>query len=264
MIGHEQKSKDESDSRSGFGEVVLSVSGIRQGQRLTDISFDVRAGEILGLAGLVGAGRSRLLKALAGYERIDDGRVTLKGRPFRPSGPAAAIRDGVGLLPEDRKDEGLFLEMSVATNIVFVRPPRRLGLMLWRRDEHRLVRHWLERLRIVAARASAPVASLSGGNQQKVLVARWLHADVDVLLIDEPGQGVDVASKEQIFQLIREAAASGKAVIVSASEWEELSALADRILVLRQGRIVGELAAAEATEEDIVTLATSSAGKSRR
>jgi ABC-type sugar transport system ATPase subunit len=235
---------------------VLEVERLRQGAMLADVSFQVRAGEVVGLAGLVGAGRSRLLKVLAGQNRADAGTITLHGKPYRPATPAHAIRSGVGLLPEDRKSEGVFLELSVAKNIAFVRPPRRIGVLVRKRDEHAVARAWIERLAIVAPGAGARIASLSGGNQQKALIARWLHAAVDVLLVDEPGQGVDVHGKEEIVRIIREAADAGKAVVVSSSEPEELLSLADRVLVMRRGRIVGELGRPAASEERIVALAS--------
>jgi ABC-type sugar transport system ATPase subunit len=257
MIGQGVASlKPEAPSEQEAGEVVLSASNIRQGSLLSDVSLELRRGEIVGLAGLVGAGRSRLLKALAGQGRIDEGRMTFRGSSYRPRTPAAAIRQGVGLLPEDRKSEGLFLEMSVAKNITFIRSPTRLPGVVFRRAELSQARRWMERLRIVASRPSAPVGTLSGGNQQKVLLARLLNADADVLLIDEPGQGVDIAGKQDIVEIVREAAKGGKAVLISSSEFEELFALADRILVMQQGKIVGELPAAQASEEQIVALAS--------
>jgi ribose transport system ATP-binding protein len=182
--------------------------------------------------------------------------MTFRGSAYRPRTPAAAIRQGVGLLPEDRKAEGLFLEMSVAKNITFIRSPSRIPGVVFRRTELKQARTWMERLRIIASRASAPVSSLSGGNQQKVLIARLLNADADVLLIDEPGQGVDVAGKQEIIEILRETAKRGKAVLISSSESEELFALADRILVMRQGTIVGELLAYQTSEEEVVALAS--------
>jgi ABC-type sugar transport system ATPase subunit len=255
MIGHGLVGSD-SGTASAAGDVVLDVRGLRQGSQLTDVSLQVRTGEVVGLAGLVGAGRSRLLKVLAGETRADGGEITVGGRAYRPSTPAQAIRRGVGLLPEDRKRDGLFLDMSVAKNIAFVRPPRLLGALVRRRDEHAVAQRWIRRLRIVPSAPGVRVASLSGGNQQKALIARWLHADVDLLLVDEPGQGVDVHGKDEIVKIIRETAAAGKAILVSSSETEELLALADRVLVMRQGRIVGELERRTISEERIVALAS--------
>jgi ABC-type sugar transport system ATPase subunit len=255
MIGHGLESRSRR-TREPTGDAVLDVDGLSQGGFLRDITFQLRAGEVVGLAGLVGAGRSRLLKVLSGQTRADGGTVTLHGKRYAPAIPAEALRRGVGLLPEDRKGEGLFLELTIAQNIGFVRPPRALGPVLRRREEHALARTWIERLRIVPPRPGARIRSLSGGNQQKALIARWLHADVDVLLVDEPGQGVDVHGKEEIVRIIRDAADGGKAVLVCSSETEELFALADRILVMRQGRIIGELPSEGTTEEEVVALAS--------
>ena len=255
MIGHQIETR----GRAGLanaGDTILSVKGVGHGRQLSDISFDLRAGEVLGLAGLVGAGRSRLLKVIAGAIRPDRGTMTLHGRRYAPRTPADAVRRGVGLLPEDRKHEGLFLSRSVAENICFVRPPSRPPGFIRERDEDALAQTWIERLGITPSDPRAPVSRLSGGNQQKALTARWLQADVDVLLVDEPGQGVDVAGKEQVARIIADAAAAGKAVIVSSSESEELFSLADRLLVLRHGRIVGQLEGPNYSEEHVVGLAS--------
>jgi ABC-type sugar transport system ATPase subunit len=232
------------------------VAGVRQGSFLHDISFELHKGEVVGLAGLVGAGRSRLLKVLAGWLPIAGGEMTLSGRRYRPRSPADAIRARVGLMSEDRKRDGLFLEMSLAKNISIVRPPARAKLIVWSRDERRLAYRWIDRLRIVPPRPGARAATFSGGNQQKALLGRWLHAAVDVLLIDEPGQGVDVQGKAEIARIVKEAAAQGKAVLVASSEADELFSMVDRILVMRAGRIVAEIAGPPFSEEHIVALAS--------
>jgi len=237
-------------------EVLLRVESLGQGTFLHEISFELRKGEVVGLAGLVGAGRSRLLKVLAGRMPIDAGEMVLRGRHFRPRSPADAIRDGVGLMSEDRQREGLFVEMSMAKNIGFVRPPVRAKVFVWPRDERRLAHRWIEKLRIVPPRPAARAGTLSGGNQQKTLFGRWLHSEVDVLLIDEPGQGVDVAGKAEIARIVRDAAGQGKTVLVSSSESDELFSMVDRILVMRTGRIVAELAGPHFSEEEVVSLAS--------
>jgi rhamnose transport system ATP-binding protein len=252
MVGHELPSRA-ADQRAR-GETVLSIAAVTSGSRLADVSFEVQRGEVVGLAGLLGAGRSRLLRALVGLEPIDGGTVRLNGRAYKPRDPADALARGVGLLPEDRKRFGVFPELSIARNIALTRPVGvRVGLVS-SRVERRTARVWIDRLRIQPPSPDMRVGALSGGNQQKVLLARWMHAAVDVFLVDEPGQGVDIAGRDEIIRIIREMAAAGKAVLVSSSETEELFALADRVLVMRSGRIAGELGA-ERSEQELIALA---------
>jgi ABC-type sugar transport system ATPase subunit len=239
------------------GEPVFRAEGLCQGQRLRDVSFEVRAGEVLGLGGLVGAGRSRLLRALAGAAALDEGRMLLNGRDFSPRTPADAIARGVGLVPSDRKRDGLFLDMDIQSNMTIVRPTARWGLLLRHRLNRAAAMTWIKRLSVVPARPGATVRTLSGGNQQKVLLARWLHADIDLLLVDEPGEGVDVHGKREIYEIVRQAARDGKAVMVVSSETEELFQVADRVGVMRGGRLVGYLDGA-VTESELLRLATGS------
>jgi ABC-type sugar transport system ATPase subunit len=260
MIGHGVAHRRGEQKPAGELSVVLQVDGVSQGGRLHDISLTLGRGEVVGIAGLIGAGRSRLLRVIAGDLRPDHGRMRLRGADYRPHSPAQAIRAGVGLVPEDRKADGLFADLSLAKNIAFVRPPRRWRTFVGQRAEIRVARTWIERLRIVPPRARARMSSLSGGNQQKALLGRWLHADVDVLLVDEPGQGVDVHGKEEITNIVRDAARRGKAVLVSSSEPNELFTLTDRVLVMRQGRIVGEFDTSKLDEESLVSLASGATG----
>jgi ribose transport system ATP-binding protein len=253
MIGHTLGAA-ERPTAAPSGDVVFRAENVSQGDRLQDISFEVRAGEVLGLGGLVGAGRTRLLRAIAGAEPPDGGRMTLNGRPFSPRTPSAAIAQGVGLIPSDRKRLGLFLEMDVEANVTIVKPGKRWQFLRHRQNRLTASR-WIRELGIVPNRGDAPLRTLSGGNQQKVLVARWLESDIDLLLIDEPGEGVDVLGKQEIYEIVREGARAGKAVIVASSETEELFLVADRVAVMRKGRIAGYLDGA-VTESELLSLAT--------
>jgi ABC-type sugar transport system ATPase subunit len=253
MIGY-TLATNERVAHDGGGEVVLKLEGVSQGGRLHDVSLEVREGEILGVGGLVGSGRSRLLRVLAGAERPDGGVITLRGERYAPRGPAAAIARGVGMIPSERKREGLYSTMDVEANITAVRPSSRWHMLRDRRNRA-FATEWIDKLSISPARPKASVLSLSGGNQQKVLVARWLHADIDVLLVDEPGEGVDVQGKAEIYEIIRSGARDGKAVVIVSSETEELFQLADRVAVMRGGSIAGYVPRT-ASEAEFMRLAT--------
>jgi ABC-type sugar transport system ATPase subunit len=235
--------------------VVLSVANLTT-HKLRDVSFDLHRGEVLGVAGLLGAGRSELGAALFGLDRIRQGTVHLNGERFLPRRPALAMRAGLGLVPEDRRLQGLMLQMSVRENstLSVLRRLTRLGIV---RDpeEQRLFDPMAKRLRLKCESSAAPVGTLSGGNQQKALLARWVFADPDVLFLDDPARGIDVAAKEDIYTLIRELTANGKSIILASSELTELLRCADRILVLRDGRVSGIFPASAATPEAIITAA---------
>lgn len=241
------------------GPVLLEVRGLRQDDRLRDVSVDVGAGEIVGVAGLVGAGRSRLLHAIFGCERTDGGtvRVQVGGDLREVHGIHQAIAAGIGLVPEDRRRQGLVLGNSIADNIALAIPRDAVvrGILRGRRilDAARAA---IERLRIRAQGPRQPVIELSGGNQQKVLLARWLRASTRVLLLDEPTRGVDVVAKAEIHQFLREAAANGVGLLVASSDLPELLALCDRIYVMRSGAIVGEVPAADADTTRLLTIAS--------
>jgi ribose transport system ATP-binding protein len=227
---------------------------------LKNLSFTLRRGEVLGVAGLLGAGRTELLEALFGASlAAPSGTIRLDGRPVRFRHPSQAIRAGVALVTEDRKNLGLFDRMTIGENITVAHlsgMARALGLVR-RRMEHRAVLHAIDRHRIKGAGAADPVTSLSGGNQQKCIIARWLLKTPRVLLLDEPTRGIDVGAKAEIYALIRQLAAhEGLGIIMTSSELPELLAVADRILVLCEGRLTAELSRAEATEERIMHAAT--------
>jgi ribose transport system ATP-binding protein len=240
-------------------EPRLSVRGLSRGRAVRDVSFDVRPGEILGLAGLVGAGRSEVARVLAGIDRIDRGSVTLHGKPYRPRSPADAIRAGVVYFPEDRKRQGLVLGMRIRENVTLP--------TLARLTRSGVIRSEAEREVAQGAAARADVrppeverraGTLSGGNQQKVVLAKWLLTEADVLIFDEPTRGVDIGAKTEIHRQIRALADAGKAVIVISSELPELIALADRAVVMREGRVQGELAGS-LSPEAVMALAFKSA-----
>jgi ABC-type sugar transport system ATPase subunit len=225
---------------------------------LSDVTFQVHAGEVLGVAGLLGAGRTELLDALFGASpNPPAGTITHDGRPVRFRDPGAAIAAGVALVTEDRKALGLFGEMTVAENITI----RRLGALtrgglVDRRAEARAVAGSIDRLAIKTAGGNAAITSLSGGNQQKCIIARWLLIEPKLLLLDEPTRGIDVGAKAEIYNLIRRLAAQGMAIIMTSSELPELLTVSDRIIVLCEGRLTAELPRAEATEEAIMHAAT--------
>jgi ABC-type sugar transport system ATPase subunit len=237
------------------GEELLRVEGLSSPGRFEEISFSLRAGEVVGLAGLVGAGRTEVARALFGLPPAAGGSIRLQGREVRVLSPGDAIRLGIGLVPEDRKRQGLVPSESALHNITLAILDR-LSRLTWlrRAAERALGGEFFDRLRVRASSSDAVVAGLSGGNQQKVVLARWLAARSRVLLLDEPTRGVDVGAKAEIHALIGELAEQGRAVLLISSELPELLSLSDRILVLRQGRLVGELGRAEATQDRLLRL----------
>lgn len=232
---------------------VLRVRGLASLPRFADVSFELRAGEILGLAGLVGSGRSEIARTIFGLDPRSAGTVEVDGRPLRPHSVRAAMAAGLGLVPEDRKRQGLVLNMSGLGNfsLAMLERLRRFAL-LDRRAERQLARDYFTRLDVRAPGLMTPVATLSGGNQQKIVLARWLARDCRVLIVDEPTRGVDVGAKQAIHALLRDVAARGAAVLLISSELPELLALADRLYVMREGRPAGELPRAEATQEALL------------
>ena len=240
------------------GGVVLEAEGVVTDRGPTPIGLDVREGEIVGLAGLVGSGRSELLETLGGARRRHAGRVVVDGRPVRNGSVASALAAGAALVPEDRRLQGLVLGASVYENIAMA-GWRSLSLRHAEAERGRAVRA-VARFRIVCPGVDATVATLSGGNQQKVVFARCASRSPRVLLLDEPTRGVDVGAREEIYRLIAELVAAGAGVLVASSDLPELLGLADRILVLCEGELVGELARADATEERIVRLAAGGGG----
>ena len=238
-----------------IGDVVLRAEGVTRPGILHDCSFDVRAGEIVGFAGLIGAGRTELARAVFAADPIAEGRIELDGHELKVGSPSEAIAAGIGYLTEDRKGEGLAMQLSVEHNITLARVPGS-GAWIDRKHEHEAAERRVEQLDIRTPSLRTPVEALSGGTQQKVVVARWLEAEARVLFFDEPTRGIDVGAKAELFKLIGELAADGKAIVLISSYLPELTNMCDRIVVLRDGRTVGEMSRNEFDEERIMALAS--------
>jgi ABC-type sugar transport system ATPase subunit len=237
------------------GPELLRVEGLSSPGRFRDVSFSVRAGEVVGFAGLVGAGRSEVAMALFGLDPGATGRVFVRDRQVSISDIGTAMRNGIGLVPEDRKRQGLVLSMPAGSNTSLVVLDTLAKLTFIKRAAERsLAKTYFERLRVRAPGPETITAGLSGGNQQKIVLAKWLAARCDILILDEPTRGVDVGAKAEIHALIDELAASGKGVILISSELPEVLHLSTRIFVLRQGRVTGELSRAEATQYALMRL----------
>jgi ribose transport system ATP-binding protein len=236
-----------------LGEVVLRVRGLARPPDLADTSFEVRAGEILGIGGLVGAGRSELLRAIAGLDPVARGEVSVGGRALPRERPDLAVAAGIGVAPEERKSQGLWLDWSQVRNVTIADLPRLgRGPFTDAAAEHRAA---AAQLRALAVRPDDPLRAageLSGGNQQKLVLARWLVHASSVLLLDEPTRGVDVGARAEVYRVIGELTGRGLAIVMVSSELAELVGFCDRILVMREGAVVGELAGETATEEQIL------------
>jgi ABC-type sugar transport system ATPase subunit len=240
------------------GEPVLRTDGVAVGERVRDVSIELRAGEIVALAGMVGAGRSEFALGLFGALPLRSGVIHLGGERFTSMSPARAIRLGMGLVTEDRKSQGLAMLLDIAANISgpALSEVARRGL-IDRKLEAEIAAREIERYRIACRGPTTGVATMSGGNQQKVIVARWARICRSVLILDEPTRGIDVGAKAEIYRIMRELAASRVAILMISSELTEVIGMADRVIVMREGRVTGELASQDATEESIMRLATS-------
>ena len=240
-----------------IGNVVLSVEGLESAGLFHDINFDVRVGEIVGLAGLVGAGRSEIARAIFGVDNYDAGSVTILGKRVPPNNPGAAIRAGIALVPEDRRKQGLVTESSVARNIASVirRRLAKAGL-LTTGSENAAAGPWASKLEVKTSALDMAATTMSGGNQQKVVIAKWLATNPKLLIIDEPTRGIDVGTKAEVHRLLSDLAGQGMAILMISSELPEVLGMADRILVVREGRITAELNREEATPETVMRAAT--------
>lgn len=255
MIGRRLEEYFPARARTEPGEEVLRVEGLSGPAGFSDVSFRVRAGEVVGFAGLVGAGRSEVARAVFGLDPHSAGRVWVRGRDVAPTSPAEAIALGIGLVPEDRKRHGLVASMSVLANGALSILPRLAWCgVVTSAGERRAVTPFFDRLGVRASRLDAPVAALSGGNQQKVVLTKWLAARCPILIVDEPTRGVDVGAKAEIHALIDELAAAGTAVVLISSEMPEIVNLSTRIIVFRDGRVVGEVSRAAASPEGLMRL----------
>jgi ribose transport system ATP-binding protein len=235
---------------------VLSVSGLSDGGMIRGASFDLHRGEVLGVAGLVGSGRTELMRLVAGIDRARGGTVTRDGKAVDLRSARHAIRAGIGLVPEERKKDGIVRHRPVASNVGLPCMGRftRFGL-LDRRALEREAEQLTRKMRMRPPDVQRAIGQFSGGNQQKAIIARWLAADVDILLFDEPTRGIDIGAKSEIYDLIEELAASGKAIIVVSSELPEILRLSDRVMVMREGEIAGTLTGDQINEAAIAALA---------
>jgi len=238
------------------GETRLRVEGLSREGKFSDVTFEARAGEVVGIAGLAGAGRTELVEAIFGVSAASTGQVFVNDKPVDSLKPDVAVGKGLGFLTEDRKQAGLCLNLSLSQNLTLANV--RALVRHWKLDrklELGAARESIERLRIRPANPDKTIARMSGGNQQKVLLGRWLFAGSKIFLLDEPTRGVDVAARAEIYRAINELVESGAAVVMVSSDLPELLGMSDRILVMRRGRLVAELNAKTTTQEEVLTYA---------
>jgi ribose transport system ATP-binding protein len=252
MIGR-QLQETNLRSPGPLGETILEVEHLTVRGILNDISFKLHKGEIVGVSGLVGAGRTELARALFGDMRIASGSIRINGQPFNPTSPKKALEAGMGFVPEDRKEEGLVLELSVKKNVTMTIFSKIIDLLfLNNARQEEIARGYVEKLAIKTPTIHQKVQFLSGGNQQRVVVSKWLATDPKILIVDEPTRGIDVGAKAEIHTLLRDLANEGVAILMISSELPEILALSDRVLVMRQGRIAANLKGSTATQEEIM------------
>lgn len=258
MVGRKLESAEKHIPDTSANEVLLDVRGLSRGRAIRNVSFSVRRGEILGFAGLMGAGRTEVARAVFGADAIDAGEVRVRGRLLKLKTPRDAVQAGMGYLSEDRKHFGLATGMDVESNITLPSLRRWLkwGWFLNRPAIHAIAQQMVDKLRIKTPTLTQVARLLSGGNQQKVVIAKWLVQDCEVLIFDEPTRGIDVGAKSEIYKLINELAAAGKAIIVISSELPEVLHLSHRILVMCEGRVTGDVSGHAATQESLMALAT--------
>ncbi|HEX7733587.1 MAG TPA: sugar ABC transporter ATP-binding protein [Ktedonobacteraceae bacterium] len=244
-------------SEAEIGEVVLDVRHLSRASAFMDVSFQLRRGEILGFAGLVGAGRTEVARVLFGLDRPERGEIWIKGKSVRVSSPRAAMDYGIAYVPEDRHQHGLVMNFSIAANVTLpiLQQISHLGL-LDPRAAQRIAGDYSSQLRVRSAGLDQLVSALSGGNQQKVVLSKWLATNPSVLILDEPTRGIDVGAKAEVHRIISDLAARGLAIILISSELPEVLAMADRVMVLHEGRVTGTFSRAEATQENVMFAAT--------
>ncbi len=256
MVGREMVPRAAGE-RGTPGDHVLQVERLTREGVFTDISLEVRAGEIVALAGLVGSGRSEVARAIFGIDRYDAGTVLMRSQGLRRASPAAAMAAGIGFVPEDRRQQGLVMDMSVQQNVALASLGRlRKAGLIRAAAERALAADWAVRLKLRYGRLTDPVSRLSGGNQQKVVLAKWLGRKPALLIVDEPTRGIDIATKAEVHQLLVQLARDGVAILMISSELPEVLRIGDRILVMREGRLTAEFGHADVSEEKIMAAAT--------
>jgi len=257
MVGRELK--DLFPARNAkIGEVVLSAENIRSSPRVNNVSFYVRAGEVVGFSGLVGVGRTETMRAIFGADRMESGRVVYYGKDTHFKDPKDAVKNKFGMLPEDRKNEGVLLEQSIRINVTIAALDKvtdRTGFIIRRKTEKEFVESILQSIQTKYVSIENDVSSLSGGNQQKVALSKWIAADCRCIVFDEPTRGVDIGAKVEIYKVINHFAEKGIAVIMISSEMPEIIGMCDRVYVMRNGKITGELEKQELTEDQLIGLA---------
>jgi len=258
MVGRTLVSEARPEGVRADREVLLSVTDLSTKSLLKDVSFELHKGEILGFAGLMGAGRTEVARAIVGADKIEAGTITLRGEQIRIANPAEAAKHRIGYLSEDRKNLGLLLNQDVNTNIALSSLGELFTKLGFIRDRAMKVKstEYVDSLRIKTPSINQTTRNLSGGNQQKVVIAKWLVKDCDILIFDEPTRGIDVGAKEEIYGLLNELAQQGKSIIMISSELPEVLRMSHRVVVMNEGRVTGVLAAAEATQENVMHYAT--------
>ncbi|HEX5148757.1 MAG TPA: sugar ABC transporter ATP-binding protein [Candidatus Limnocylindrales bacterium] len=255
MVGRAVTLFPKTETRTG--EVLLEVRNLSDADAFRDVSFSVRAGEIVGLAGLVGAGRTEIARVLFGIERPVAGEILIEGRAVSFSSPSQAMDAGIALVPEDRHQDGLVLDFSIANNVTLPILSRLFrGLLTKGRTERDIAQEYVDRLDVRTTGVAQLVQALSGGNQQKVVIAKWLATKPRVLILDEPTRGVDIGAKVEVHRIMSELAATGLGIVMISSDLPEVLAMSDRVLVLHEGRLAAELARDEASEERVMFAAT--------
>ncbi|MFC4101595.1 sugar ABC transporter ATP-binding protein [Paenibacillus xanthanilyticus] len=258
MVGRELYPSEKTEHAGAQADIVLEVKGLRRGRALRDIDLQLRQGEILGIAGLVGAGRTELARAIFGADPIDGGELYIRGRRVAIRSPHQAVHHGIGYLSEDRKQYGCLLDMDVKTNVAIASMPR-YAQGGWMKDTEieRRASLVVDQLRVKTPSIHQPIKYLSGGNQQKAIIGKWLTRDCDILIFDEPTRGIDIGAKSEIYKLLDQLAGEGKSIIMISSELPEILRLSHRILVMCEGRITGELTNdGSVTQESIMHYAT--------
>lgn len=242
--------------QSSIGETVFEVSGVNRGNTVKNVSFYVREGEVFGISGLVGSGRTETLMAILGEDKRDGGKIRINGREVNIRSPIDALKRGVSLLPEDRKTQGVFLNLPIAHNVSIsgIKSLSNAAGVINRKNERSMVENLVDKLRIKLRSAQDDCSSLSGGNQQKVAISKLLGANCKVLLFDEPTRGVDVGAKIEIYKIINDLVGEGYAIIMISSEMQEIIGMCDRVAVMRNGEIAGELTKEDISEENLINL----------